>query len=340
MDIQKPKKALRGLFSRTEPEIQPEENKQTQIINLSLPQNEIVPKLDSNLKSKIEEKNISTHLNTMEVSSQASPKIDIQSQDAAIEVIKNENEMVVLDSDNTPSNPILEKKDLAYTVTKIQYNFERLRLERNKWDKNEYISFLNRIDNAQTEAFFLKGKLIGEIKDRFYEGNKVGWKSFCDENLNMNYTTANQYIRVAEEFDISSKQRTDFGFEHFKALLPVPSEQRNKILENLPTSVSVKSLRNIVSKTLGKESNSLHTSTPKVHIRHITENLEKIKLQLESLNLNDLEQSDKWSLLGAFKNLSEEMSKMSEMLSKPQDSRYHSKHLGATSALIEDDYAT
>lgn len=340
MDIQKPKKALRGLFSRTEPEIQPEENKQAQKLNSSESQNEIIQKIDSNLKTANEEKNISTHLSSIETSPQELPKIESQSQNAEIEVTKNENEMLILDSVNTPSSPIVEKKDLAYTVTKIQYNFERLRLERNKWDKNEYISFLNRIDNAQTEAFFLKGKLIGEIKERFYEGNKVGWKAFCDENLNMNYTTANQYIRVAEEFDISSKQRTDFGFEHFKALLPVPSDQRNKILENLPTSVSVKSLRNIVSKTLGKEPNLTHTSTQKVHIRHITENLEKIKIQLESLNLNDLEQSDKWSLLGAFKNLSEEMSKMSEMLSKPQDSRYHSKHLGATSALIEDDYAT
>ena len=39
MDIQKPKKALRGLFSRTEPEIQPEENKQIQKINSSESQN-------------------------------------------------------------------------------------------------------------------------------------------------------------------------------------------------------------------------------------------------------------------------------------------------------------
>jgi hypothetical protein len=295
MDIQKPKKALRGLFSRTEPEQPTIENSSTQNQNQELKH---------------------------------------------IEPIDNSKKPVILEDIETKIEPTIEKKDIAYTVTKIQYNFDRLRQERNKWDKNEYISFLNRIDNAQTEAFFLKGKLIGEIKERFYEGNRTGWKNFCDENLNMNYTTANQYIRVAEEFDTSSRQRTDFGFEHFKALLPIPSQERNKILENLPASVSVKSLRNIVSKTLGKETNPQYLTSSKVNIRHITENLEKIKLQLESLNLNELEQSEKWSLLGAFKNLSDEMSKLSEMLSKPTEPRYSTKHLGATSALIEDEYAT
>ena len=68
MDIQKPKKALRGLFSRTEPEIQPEENKQAQKINSSESQNEIVQKIDSNLKTANEEKNISTHLSSIETS--------------------------------------------------------------------------------------------------------------------------------------------------------------------------------------------------------------------------------------------------------------------------------
>ena len=295
MDAQKPKKALRGLFSRTEPE-------QPSITN-SEP---VIQKQELNLTGSVD----------------------------------NVKKPLILEDIEIKTEPTIEKKDIAYTVTKIQYNFDRLRQERNKWDKNEYISFLNRIDNAQTEAFFLKGKLIGEIKERFYEGNRVGWKNFCDENLNMNYTTANQYIRVAEEFDASSRQRTDFGFEHFKALLPIPSQERSKILESLPTSVSVKSLRNIVSKTLGKETNQPYSNSSKVSIRNITENLEKIKLQLESLNLNELEQSEKWGLLGAFKNLSDEMSKLSEMLSKPSESRYSTKHLGATSALIEDEYAT
>jgi hypothetical protein len=295
MENQKPKKALRGLFSRTEPELTTDEKFET-------------------LKQKKE-------LNLAE-------NIDNSKKPALSEEVEIKAE------------PIIEKKDIAYTVTKIQYNFDRLRQERNKWDKNEYITFLNRIDNAQTEAFFLKGRLIGEIKERFYEGNRMGWKNFCDENLNMNYTTANQYIRVAEEFEASSRQRTDFGFEHFKALLPIPSQERNKILESLPTSVSVKSLRNIVSKTLSKEIKQTHLNSCKTSIRYITENLEKIKLQLETLNLGELEQSEKWSLLGAFKNLSEEMSKLSEILSKPTEPRYNANHLGTTSALIEDEYAT
>jgi len=335
MDIQKPKKALRGLFSRTEPEVTANENKETKTFQskIETTNENIKSELSNYTHSPLQEQKMENH--TKEIDTPIKPQDPIQN--SSIEI---KTEPVLLDSMEMHSNPIVEKKDLAYTVTKIQYNFERLRLERNKWDKNEYISFLNRIDNAQTEAFFLKGKLIGEIKKRFYEGNKVGWKSFCDENLNMNYTTANQYIRVAEEFDVSSNQRTDFGFEHFKALLPIPSEQRNKILENLPHSVSVKSLRNIVSKTLSKETNSSHTSTQKNHVRSVTENLEKIKMLLDCLNVNELEQSDKWSLLGAFQNLSEEMTKMSEILSKPVDSRYYSKHLGATSAMVEDDYAT
>lgn len=83
-----------------------------------------------------------------------------------------------------------------------------------------------------------------------------------------------------------------------------------------------------------------HTRTNKTNLRNITENLEKLKFQLEELDLNHLEQSEKWSLLGAFKNLSEEMSKLAELLSKPTEQRYSTKQLGALSALPEDDYAT
>ncbi|APJ02665.1 hypothetical protein [Silvanigrella aquatica] len=304
MDTSKPKKALRGLFSRTEPE-QP-------------------------VAEKIETKTITPQ------------HITIEEKPLLVENVQNKNTEVLEDYQlNTkPLNETPHSKDAEFTVTKIQYNFDRLKQERNKWDKNEYISLLHRIDNAQTEAFFLKGKLIGEIKERFYEGNRVGWKNFCDENLNMNYTTANQYIRVADEFETYSQQRTDFGFEHFKALLPVPSQERNKIIEALPSSVSVKSLRNIVSNSLAKEKNDSKQNINKTNIKHISDNLEKVKIQLENLNVQSLEQSDKWSLLGAFQNLSEEMARLSEVLSKPSEPRYSSKHVGATSALSEDEYAT
>lgn len=290
MIIQKPKKALRGLFSRTEPEQTIEENL-----------------------------NINKNIN---------------------ESLQDVHQSLVLPNEDSISQAPSDTDELKYKITTIQYNFDRLRKERNNWDKNEYISFLNRIDNAQTEAFFLKGRLINEIKIKFYEGNKIGWKNFCDEKLNMNYTTANQYIRVAEEFTTLIQQRNDFGFEHFKALLPVPITERVKILENVPKSISVKSLRNIISKTLNKENNQKYLNNNKNNIRLVTDNLEKIKVQLNNLNLNSLEQSEKWSLLGAFKNLTDEMSKLSEKLSKPIEARYSAKQMGATSAQIEDDYAT
>jgi hypothetical protein len=301
MEQHKPKKALRGLFTRTEPE--PSDIKKVE------------PKIDTTLIANTS--NANTEILEPTVSSAPLH---------SLEVIKNE--------------PHVEKKDLAYTVTKIQYQFDAQKIERNTWSKNEYISFLNRIDNAQTEAFFLKGKMISEIKERFYASNKNGWKQFCEEHLNMYYTTANQYIRVSEEFDVTTYRRTDFGFEHFKALLSVPTQERNKIIEQLPNNVSVKSLRNIITGTVLKETKASQNHNNKKNIKSITDNFEKIKYQLENLNLNELEQSEKWSLLGAFNFLSEEMEKMSEILSKPNDSKYNSRHLGATSALSEEEYVS
>lgn len=321
MEISKPKKALRGLFTRTEPaseveatkqEIKVAENHPTKTIEkLELQQEHSAPLIEDTLSgsTKIENK-VSTF-----------------------------SSQVVLEKEKP--NALGQPQSAEYSITKIQYNFERLKLERNKWDKSEYINFIHRIDNAQTEAFFLKGKLIGEIKERFYEGNKTGWRNFCEENLNMNYTTANQYIRVAEEFDSVTTTRTDFGFEHFKALLPVPSEKRKGILESVPSSVSVKTLRNIISHTLGTNEDKGNSIPNKTNFRQISENLEKMKLQLENLNLDSLEQSEKWSLLGAFQNLTSEMTKISEILSKSHENKYSTlKQIGAISALHEDNYVS
>ncbi|WGL58602.1 hypothetical protein QEJ31_08640 [Pigmentibacter sp. JX0631] len=316
MELTKPKKALRGLFTRTEPTSESE----TQQIETKPIQTEEkpVPKIQN---SEVEHSKISDD-----------SIIQDSTQDINKTAVVTKKEM---DQVNT------ESKQGDYSITKIQYNFEHLKLERNKWDKSEYINFIHRIDNAQTEAFFLKGKLIGEMKQRFYEGNKNGWKYFCEEHLNMNYTTANQYIRVSEEFDAVTSLRADFGFEHFKALLPVPSEKRKGILETVPSSVSVKTLRNIISKTLESSGEKLAQPNSKSTIKQITENLEKIKLQLDHLNLNELEQSEKWSLLGAFQNLTTEMTKISEILSKSQESRYTAhKHIGATSVVHEEDYVS
>ncbi|KAB8030656.1 hypothetical protein [Fluviispira multicolorata] len=294
MNQTKPKKALRGLFTKTEPD---------QIENIAYPEKTtkepIVEAISSNSKR--------SHSTNVE--------LNLNSEDS------------------------IDKMEKEYTITKIQYNFDRLRSERNSWNKHEYVNFLTRIDNAQTEAFFLKGKLIAEIKERFFEGNKMGWKNFCEDTLNMNYTTANQYIRVAQEFDVTSHQRTDFGFEHFKALLPLPSQDRSQIIESLPQSISVKSLRNLVSLKTDKKSPNKATHNNKINLKNITENLEKIKLQLDNLDLNSLDQTEKWSLLGAFRSISEEMSDLAELLSKSQESRY-TRHMGATILQNEEDHAT
>ena len=316
MELTKPKKALRGLFTRTEPTPESETQQIESKVIIS--------------EEKAEQKVQNAEVQYQNTSNDT--KIQVNTQEINKTAIVTEKELVQVNT---------ETKQGDYSITKIQYNFERLKLERNKWDKSEYINFIHRIDNAQTEAFFLKGKLIGEMKQRFYEGNKNGWKYFCEEHLNMNYTTANQYIRVAEEFDAVTTLRADFGFEHFKALLPVPSEKRKGILDTVPSSVSVKTLRNIISKTLENSGEKLTQTNSKSTIKQITENLEKIKLQLDHLNLNDLEQSEKWSLLGAFQNLTTEMTKISEILSKSQESKYTAhKHIGATSVVHEEDYVS
>ncbi len=319
MEISKPKKALRGLFTRTEPASESESVKQ---------------------EFRISE----TANNRIIEEQQSKPEMLTPQPDTSLVTPKETKAEAVSPQLLTPNETSLhtsEKKNNEYSITKIQYNFDRLKLERNNWDKSEYINFIHRIDNAQTEAFFLKGKLISEIKIRFYEGNKNGWKNFCEEHLNMNYTTANQYIRVAEEFDSLTATRTDFGFEHFKALLPVPSEKRKSILETIPSSVSVKALRTLISKTLAEHEEKIVPHSNKGTIKQITENLEKIKIQLDHLKISDLEQAEKWSLLGAFQNLTTEMTKISEILSKPLENKYTAqKHIGATSALHEEDYVS
>ncbi|WP_186646716.1 hypothetical protein [Fluviispira vulneris] len=294
MNQAKPKKALRGLFTKTEPD---------HTTNVTFPEKIVSDSVIENRDSNHDEP------------------------------YKNQED-IHLDSNNS-----ISKKENEYTITKIQYNFDRLRSERNNWSQSEYVSFLNRIDNAQTEAFFLKGKLIAEVKNRFFEGNKTGWKNFCEDTLNINYTTANQYIRVAQEFDVASHQRTDFGFEHFKALLPLPSSDRQQVIASLPETISVKSLRNLVAHKLEKKFLPKDTHNNKVKLKNITDNLEKIKLQLDNLDLNSLDQAEKWSLLGAFRSLSVEMSDLAELLSKSQESRY-TRNSGASALQNEEDYVT
>ena len=134
----------------------------------------------------------------------------------------------------------------------------------------------------------------------------------------MNYTTANQYIRVAKEFSSMMLQRKDFGFEHFKALLPLPTSARTQIIENLPEdNVSVKSLRNLVMKTLFLDSKDQERNNkPKINTNAITENLHKVKTQLNALNLEELSHGERWKLLGVFRSISEEMIQFADLIAK------------------------
>ncbi|MES2614368.1 MAG: hypothetical protein V4591_03025 [Bdellovibrionota bacterium] len=271
MDSQKPKKALRGLFSKTE------ESTETAPI-----------KLDIKTDTKAEEVQKVTPLK--QVHSVAEEK-----------------------------NQALANTTAPYSFVKIQYNLDLFKAERGSWQEQDYISFINKIDQAQTDAFFLKGKLVSEIKGRFYLDNKRGWAIFCDETLNMNYTTANQYIRVSQEFDVTSHQREDFGFEHFKALLPLAKEVRNELLTQTPKNLSVKSLRDLVAKKILGSSPKSTQEKNTLSAKNIVETLQKLKLQLSRLNSITLSQEDKWQLHGAFQNISEEMNLISNsFISTPE----------------------
>jgi len=204
------------------------------------------------------------------------------------------------------SKYVAEKKE-EQIDTKVPKYYDSLLNDRTPWKEDEYVSFIQRIDQAQTDAFFLKGKLISEVKEKFYVNNKRGWVQFCDETLNMNYTTANQYVRVALEFDVMSHQRKDFGFEHFKALLPLTKDQRDEFLFETPNNLSVKMLRELIAKKVEAPSTDLGFEKNKLRAKHIIETLQKLKSQLIQLKDSSLTQEEKWQLYGAFQNLSEEM---------------------------------
>ena len=177
----------------------------------------------------------------------------------------------------------------------------------------------------------MKGKLIGEIKERFFENNKVGWQNFCEEFLNMNYTTANQYVRVSQEFDVTSHRGDGFGFEHFKALLPLPSEARAKVLEIIPKNISVKQLRQEVAKRIynseSKQNYQENIQTGfrrenKIKCNKIVEDIKNLIANIQELKKSDLTQNEKWILSGAFAELSFETFSITEVLN---DKRFNIK---------------
>jgi hypothetical protein len=314
MEPQKPKKALRHLFTKTEPNEDGttlENNESTPSPEISSTQMnlqrsaEAITRTKSGATSRIdsEEPTIMPLVNETEATSH---------NDETVQQLKTESSITKSSEIEIQSSPLAKEKEegAPYSFVKIQYNLDLFQAERGTWQEQDYISFINRIDQAQTDAFFLKGRLVSEVKERFYLNNKKGWILFCDDTLNMNYTTANQYIRVSQEFDVTSHQRKDFGFEHFKALLPLTKEERTELLTHTPGNLSVKGLRNIVAKKL-QNSSSSSSGKNNFSSKNIVETLQKLKLQIEHLKDITLTQEEKWQLYGAFQNLSTEMDSIS-----------------------------
>lgn len=207
-------------------------------------------------------------------------------------------------------------EQLAHAIRNLQDNFEKLESTRNIWSQDQYTNFIRRLDVAQTEAFFLKGKLLQEVKNKFYEESKQGWKSYCEETLRLNYTTANQYIRVAQEFDVTSHQRRpEFGFEHFKALLPLPLDMRKELIDTLP-QVSVKKLRTIVHEKMTVQSDSGNHSDAKQALKAI----QKLGDLIQQGSFHDLPQSLKWQLSAASHSIAEDLRRLSSSLMSPSHS--------------------
>lgn len=329
--MNKPKKPLRGLFSRTEsapaPKPEPEPIKaQPQKVEAAktvAPKAEakLEPKIETKPVAKVEEKIETKPVAKVEAKTEAKhpPKVEAAVTKIEVKTPPVEKAPAVIAAKTEVAettraeNTAQRNNDIANAISRVNYNFDLAKNDRKEWVSAQYVEFIRRIDNAQTEAFFLKGKLLEEAKRRFFEDNKMGWKSFCEETLLMNYTTANQYIRVAQEFDVTSHHRPDFGFEHFKALLPLAPEERASLIESLPT-VSVKSLRNLVQERLSKgtaapvEKESGHQAKAMVRL------LQDLKKQILECEPDLLPQTQRWQLSAACRNLAEELTVLAHTL--------------------------
>lgn len=229
-------------------------------------------------------------------------------------------------------------------ILQIQYNFDSMRPAREAWQEQDYAQFLKRLDAIQTEAFLLKGKLLSEMKVRFFETNKVGWAEFCEQALHMNYTTANQYIRVATEFDVTSHQMPDFGFEHFKALLPLPVEDRIQFLQP-GQSLSVKVIRTRVKEILSARnlitpsSQQIPSNAQRQSVRLIRM-LEQIKSEVlaHGESFETLAQTQRWQISAACQNIAAHLNQLSQLLNaepRPMNSSRQSDLRSGASITIE-----
>jgi hypothetical protein len=351
----KPKKALRGLFARTEP-TPAEDVASHRSLKKALGIRETTPKATENEEEAVQRAvaapafiepevtpvvDVTSHPELdVKPALETTPEIPVQVEreivaealssvvepelEAAIEVASVAAEPVmeevapimkeVAPAFDEPlvvvapvATPEAHNANVARAVANIQYNFNLSREDRETWAEGEYIDCIRRIDVAQAEAFFLKGKLLGEVKDRFYLENKVGWKTFSENSLGMNYTTVNQYIRVSAEFDVASHRRPDFGFEHYKALLPLKVDDRVKLLGELP-QVSVKELRNIVQRKLmeeGAPAPRLQRTT--LQSKELIELLLDLKTKIFDCTPETMDQKERWQLTAACRNLADDL---------------------------------
>lgn len=192
----------------------------------------------------------------------------------------------------------LPQRQSSLNISHLRDTFESQIPNRRDWSATDYSELILRLDRLQTEAFILKGKLLSEAKRKFFETNKQGWADFCGVNLGMNYTTANQYIRVALEFDVTSHQFPQLSFEHFKALLPVPPAERMDVLKSFE-GTSVKALRTAVQSFVQKGEGTRHPDRSLQNARQMLKVLQNVHTIMSTTDTSALSQQLRWQLSAA-----------------------------------------
>lgn len=308
--MSKPKKPLRGLFASTE---QPAKVPVKNPPPVPMPSREgprdphvpAKPKLPSERLAPPPRVKPTTPSFIMEEHT-PSPEVSLEALAAPI----------VVSLEPLPAPTVSNDGELR--IMNVQYNFDAMKTVRESWLEQDYATFLKRLDQLQTEAFILRGKLLSEAKLRFFETNKQGWIEFCDATLGMNYTTANQYIRVASEFDVTSHHRRDFGFEHFKAMLPLSIEERIVFIEG-GESWSVKSIRNKVKEILKSKphDSSAHASkeSHRQSLRFIR-SLQTLKSEMavHSESFKSLSETQRWQISAACQNIAAHLNHLARTL--------------------------
>jgi hypothetical protein len=304
----KPKKPLRGLFASTEAPVR-------------TPARPVVPppkiRRDEPQRPSTPQKPKPTRPERLAPPPRITPatEVMIMQEETAVEV-EIQSPVIETAAVQTQDSPAtVQTQD---RIMNIQYNFDLMRAAREPWGESDYAEFLKRLDALQTEAFILRGKLLAEAKERFFETNKIGWADFCETTLAMNYTTANQYIRVATEFDVTSHQRTDFGFEHFKALLPLPSEARSEFFSS-PETMSVKMIRTRVKEILAAgNAGTGEGKTPGVLRQSVrlTKMLETVKAEViaNGQSFTSLNQQQRWQVAAACQNIAAHLNHLAQIL--------------------------